>query len=111
MMYMSSRSLYNRAELDGLMEEYLGNARISEAITDEILFISYSFNNQQPRFYSKWFADKQPAIYDVKLGDGSAASSSAPVVFPPREHIDGHGFYNYEVDGAMIANNPAFYAY
>ena len=61
--------------------------------------------------YSKYFAKVEPYIYDVMAWEGASASSSAPGAFPPKEHKDGYHFTNYEVDGAMIANNPAFYAY
>ena len=61
--------------------------------------------------YSKYFANVDPYVYDVKVADGAAASSSAPGAFPPKDHLDLYGFMNYEVDGAMIANNQSFYAY
>jgi len=56
-------------------------------------------------------ATHEPAVYDVKLADAAGASASVPGGFPPKQHRDGYGFVNYEIDGMMIANNPAFYAY
>ena len=49
------------------MSDYLGHASFSQILTDETLIVSYDYNSQQPRFYSKYFSKINPKIYDVKI--------------------------------------------
>ena len=60
-----SRLKYDRTNLDTLLETYFGGIYITEALTDEVFLVSYSFNAQEPRFYSKYNARKNPGVYNV----------------------------------------------
>ena len=61
--------------------------------------------------FSKYFSKLDPAIYDVKISDATGASSAAPTFFDPKTLIDGYGLTELQIDGAIICNNPAMYAY
>ena len=75
---------YNRTKLEALMEECLGEAYITDAITDELLIVAYDYNSQEPRFYSKYYAVQDPNIYMVPIGNATGASSAAPTFFTPK---------------------------
>jgi len=47
----------------------------------------------------------------LKLGDATGASSAAPTFFDPKTHYDGYNMKELLIDGGVIFNNPAMYAY
>jgi hypothetical protein len=49
-------SKYDRTTFDTQMEDLFGQYYFEDVITDEALLISYSYNVQEPRFYSKYAA-------------------------------------------------------
>jgi patatin-like phospholipase/acyl hydrolase len=79
-----NHSLYKRDLLEKIMKEYLGEVNIKDALTDELLVVAYDYNSQQPRMFSKYFSQVDPAIYDVPIGDATGASSAAPTFFDPK---------------------------
>ena len=83
-------SRYNRAKLELLMKDKLGDAGIKDALTDELLVVAYDYNSQEPRFYSKYYAELDHHIYDVTLDIATGASSAAPTYFKPKEIINGY---------------------
>ncbi len=93
------------------MIELVGKKKIREVLSDEILLISYEYNTQQPRFYSKYFTDQDKGTYDVLVSDATGASSAAPIYFQPKTYNDGYSFKNTLIDGGLAANNPALYAF
>jgi len=106
-----SNAKYDRASLEGVMEDLLGKFTISQTITDELLITAYDYNSQEPRFYSKYFAKFNPRIYNIKVGHATGASSAAPTFFNPKNIINGFGLQELQIDGGIICNNPALYAY
>lgn len=104
-------SRYNRVKLEALMEECLGAANITDAITDELLIVAYDYNSQEPRFYSKYYANLDPNIYLVPIGNATGASSAAPTFFTPKLQYNNYDLKELQIDGGVIANNPALYAY
>ena len=78
---------------------------------DNIFIPAFDYNSEQPRFYSKHFLRQDPAKYDLKLWEIAAATSAAPVYFNPFTYVDGYNITEYLIDGAVIANDPAFLAY
>jgi hypothetical protein len=104
-------SQYQRVTLDLLMDEKLGHARLQDIFTKEILAVSYEYNGQEPRLYSKYFLESDPAVYDTQIGNITGASSSAPTYFEPKSFVNGYGFDELQIDGGVICNNPAFYAW
>ena len=69
----------------------MGAANFFQILTDEALVVSYDYNSQQPRFYSKFYAERDPKIYNVTLNIATAASSAAPGFFKPMSRVNGYG--------------------
>lgn len=111
LVYKLAHSKYSRASLDNIMQELLGDAHINDAITDELLVVAYDYNSQQPRFFSKYFSNEDAGIYDVPIGNATGASSAAPTYFDPKVQTNLYGLTEMQIDGGIICNNPAFYAY
>lgn len=107
-----SHANYNRASLDHIMHELLGQYSFNQALTDELLVVAYDYNSQEPRFFSKYFANMYESIYGVSIGNATAASSAAPTFFDPRVQVDRYGLVTeLQIDGGVICNNPGLYAY
>ena len=80
-------------------------------MTDELLIVAYDYNSKQPRLYSKHFAELDAGIYDVKMSIATGGSSAAPVFFEPQQSVDEYGIQQLVIDGGIIGNNPALFAY
>ena len=106
-----THSAYNRASLDDIMKTLLGDFRIKETLSDEVLLVAYDYNSQEPRFFSKYFSTIDPNIYNVPVGNATGASSAAPTFFDPKKQQNRYGFTELQIDGGIICNNPALYAY
>jgi hypothetical protein len=74
-------SLYNRNGLDIKTKEYLGTTNWDDIMVDDLFIVAYSYNAEEPRFYSKWFIKNDPGIYSVDIATAVASSSSAPLYF------------------------------
>ena len=108
-MVMSAK--YSRHSLDDIMKVLVGKSKIEDALSEEVLIVAYDYNTQEPRFFSKYYSKMDPAIYNVKFNEATGASSAAPTFFDPKTHIDGYGFSELLIDGGVICNDPAMYAY
>ena len=104
-------SLYSRENLDNIMLNLLGDFRINEVLTTELLIVAYDYNSQEPRFFSKYFSHQDPGIYDHVVGSATGASSAVPTFFDPKVQINKYGISELQIDGGIICNNPALYAY
>ncbi|CDW84800.1 patatin [Stylonychia lemnae] len=109
--YYLGNSNYNRTVIDTYLKSFFGHAKVSDILTDECLIVAYSYNAQQPRFYSKYEVSKDPQIYDVGLDIAAGGSSAAPGYFDPKVFENGRGETEVLVDGGIIANNPSMYAF
>ena len=90
---------------------YLGTNNWNDIITNDLFIVSYSYNERKPRFYSKWFIKNDPGIYSVDIPTAVASSSSAPFYFQPNTYRNGFNITETLIDGGLIANDPAYYAY
>lgn len=106
-----TNSLYDRTQMETLMETLIGERNISESLFDEMLLVAYEYNSQQPRFYSKFFSKIDKGIYDVKMSLATGGSSAAPIYFEPQKIFDQYGIQQLVIDGGIIGNNPALFAY
>jgi patatin-like phospholipase/acyl hydrolase len=88
-----------------------GSQMVSGAIADEVMIVSFSYNVQEPRFYSKLLANSTPKVYDVSMQLAAAAASAMPGFFNPKTFVNGLNDNEMLVDGEIIANNPSMYAY
>ena len=93
------------------MMDYLGSERFDNVLTDELLVVAYEYNQAEPRFFSKYFSHENPAKYDVIVGEATAASSAAPTYFDPKIGTNRYDQMEIQIDGGIICNNPAMYAY
>ena len=64
-----------------------------------------------PRLYSKYFVGTDAGNYNFYLANATSASASAPVAFSPLVIQNGFGIYEAMIDGGVICNNPALYAF
>lgn len=129
-----SHATYKRDQLETIMETNLGDTTFNQILTDECMVVAYDYNSQEPRFFSKWYANKKEGIFgkmitykkdedgnlltsgkksieEVALGDATGASSAAPTFFDPKTQYDGYNMKELLIDGGTIFNNPAMYAY
>lgn len=102
---------YDRHGVDKVMKELIGDKGFESIISDELLVVSYDYNQQEPRFFSKWFERWDSGHYNFTLGNATAASAAAPTYFDPKILLDNFGFNQTLVDGGVICNNPALNAF
>lgn len=91
-----------------LMFDKVGNDPGNEL---DLLIPAFEFNQNEPRFFSKYFNRIDPGIYQLPFWEAVASSSSAPFYFDPMSRTDGYGFDAKLIDGGIICNNPSLYAY
>eukprot|EP00347_Sterkiella_histriomuscorum_P004105 403361733 len=101
-----TKSSYDRRGIESICNEMFGNIRIQDALTKEVNIVAYEYNSHQPRVFSKFSSHALPQNYSVGISNASEASSAAPIYFDPK--VIGEQVL---IDGGVIANNPAFYAY
>jgi patatin-like phospholipase/acyl hydrolase len=73
--------------------------------------VTYDYNSQQPRLYSKYFLNNNSKIYNVTLANATSSSSAAPTYFKPKVNINGYNMSEYLIDGGIIGNNPSLFAF
>jgi patatin-like phospholipase/acyl hydrolase len=118
------RSLWHRiTSAEGLLDEkyppegmekafatYLGEARLSEALT-EVLVTAYEIE-QRTTFFFKSAKARADARDDFPIREAAQATSAAPTYFEPvRIERDGGRPNLALIDGGVYANNPAMCAY
>ena len=82
-----------------------------DIITDELFIPSFGYNSMEPYFFSRYYAEKNPGRYDVKLWEAMTASGSVPAGFNPKTLTNGYGQKDELIDGGVICNSPGLYAY
>lgn len=75
------------------------------------MVISYDYDNEEPRLFSKQFLRDRNEYRNVSIGDAVGASAAAPGYFDPKLVTNKIGFTEALIDGGVIANSPAFYAF
>lgn len=95
---------YDSAGLEWALEEYLGSARLKDALTP-IVLTAYEIERRRAFFFRSSRAAQDPA-YDHALTDAAHATSAAPTYFEP-VRVGDHTL----VDGGVFASNPAMCAY
>lgn len=102
---------YDRSGMEDVARDEFTTTTFDQLAVDELLIPSFEFNQNEPRFYSKYFREKDPGIYDLPIWEAVAASSSAPIYFDPMTRMNGYGFKARLIDGGIICNNPSLYAF
>ena len=59
------KASFDRTTLSEILANRLGRYRVTEVEANEMMLISYAYDEQQPRFYSKAFANKYPYLIDL----------------------------------------------
>jgi patatin-like phospholipase/acyl hydrolase len=102
-----------RYEDDGLnaaLARYLGDARLSDALTD-VLVTAYDIQDRFAFFFRSARA-RGDATYDFPMTQVARATSAAPSYFEPAQVTDVAGDRTYPlVDGGVYAVNPSMCAY
>lgn len=104
-------SIYDRNGLDKQLKLAFEDSTWNDITVNDLLITAYSYNFKKPRFYSKYFLKLNPGIYSLLIREAVAGSASAPWAFNPKIITDKLGLTEYLVDGGLIANSPALYAY
>lgn len=104
-------ALYNRDGLDSLTKEFLGENRWDNILQDDLLVTTFDYNSMSPRFYSKYFTSTDPGNYNFPIRNAASASASAPVAFSPFIRKNEFNITEALIDGGVICNNPALYAF
>lgn len=102
------RPRYSSDNLDGVLEEYFGDTRLSDALT-ELVIPSYDVEQRNPIFFTTYFAKNRPG-FDHPMKEVARATASAPTYFPAARR-DLNGKYLALIDGGIFANNPTLCAY
>ena len=102
---------YREAALENVLEEYMGGARLKDAIAP-VLVTAYEIELRQPFFFRSVRANAEPSAYDYPIKDAARATSAAPTYFQAARVAapdDAHDSFAL-VDGGVFANNPAMCA-
>jgi patatin-like phospholipase/acyl hydrolase len=99
---------YEAGGLEDVLREYLGEARLKDAVT-EVLVTAYELEGRQPWFFARHKARVDPG-YDFPMRFVARATSAAPTYFEPAR-LDATTPPGGLVDGGVFANNPALCAY
>jgi uncharacterized protein len=100
---------YDDAGLNDALNRYLGDARLSDALTD-ILITAYDIERRAAFFFRSARARQDPSR-DFRLADATRATSAAPTYFEPAVVHDVAGRERYAlIDGGVFAVNPALVA-
>lgn len=99
---------YDAAPLEQALKDYLGETRVSEAVTD-VMVASYDLEHRKPFFFKTDRAKLKPE-HDWLMREAARATSAAPTYFEP-EKLTADGEVFALCDGGVFANNPAMSAY
>src|SRR3954453_6773493 len=99
---------YDARPLEEALETYLGDAMISDALTD-VLVTSYDLEHRKPFFFKTDRAKEKPE-HDWNMHEAARATAAAPTYFEP-ERLTGDGQTFALCDGGVFAANPAMCAF
>lgn len=101
---------YDAAVLEQVLDRYLGDVRVSRALTP-LLLTAYELESRTPYFVKSWRAAAEPER-DLLMGEAARATSAAPSYFEPASIRPPTGGARLSlVDGGVFATNPAMSAY
>jgi len=109
--YKLTISGYDRAMLSELLAEKFTRFKISDTPSAvEMMIVSYAYDENEPRLYSKYFAAKNKYVYDIQVNHAIEGASSILMYFDPFSLQLGVNNEEVLVDGAIIAENPSLYS-
>src|SRR3954453_19507107 len=101
---------YDDSGLNRALANYLGDARLRDALCD-VLITAYDIEGRFAFFFrsSRARTDEE---HDFSMAEAARASSAAPTYFEPVQVTDAAGARTYPlIDGGVFAVNPAMCAY
>ncbi len=112
---------YSSAGLEEVLQEFFGEALLSQALTD-LLIPSYEIENRDCFFFKSRNAKAAPVAYDYLMRQVARATSAAPTYFEPCRLVAEHDPNDPDdpdktkpywdlIDGGVYANNPAMCGY
>jgi uncharacterized protein len=101
---------YAPSHLEQALDDYLGDARLKDAVT-RVTVTAYETERRRPFFFRSSKAAEKPAEYDYFMRDVGRATSAAPTYFPAHRIDTTPSDYYSLVDGGVFANNPGMCAY
>ena len=104
------KASFDRTPLNQVLNKKLSRFKVSDVATSEMMIISYAYDDQEPRFYSKYFAKDNPYIYNPQVDEAVNGATSMLMYFDPYILPLGPTKTQLLVDGAIIADNPAMYS-
>jgi len=103
---------YDGKYLHGLLQEKLGDIKLSQTLTN-VVIPTFDIKFLQPTIFSSYMVKHRP-ILDAKLRDICIGTSAAPTYLPAHyfENKDSNGSVRefHLIDGGVAANNPALVA-
>ncbi len=101
---------YDEKGIEGVLQKYFGNTRISESLTN-VIVPSYELEQRTPFFFKSKKA-RDDSNYDFLMKDIARATSAAPTYFDCLK-LKAYPTVDYLalIDGGVFANNPAMCAY
>jgi patatin-like phospholipase/acyl hydrolase len=97
---------YPSSGIEGVLEDYFGETRLKDAVTDVVL-TSYEIERRFPFFFKSRNAKARPD-YDFPMKSVARATSAAPTFFEPcKLDVAPPEDYYALIDGGVYANNPA----
>ncbi|MCB9453971.1 MAG: patatin-like phospholipase family protein [Anaerolineaceae bacterium] len=101
---------YPSQSVEAVLKEYLGDARLREALTD-VLVTAYETERRSPWFFRSQRAKVRPD-YDFPMWQVARATSAAPTYFEAfKITTEGVEEYYSLIDGGVFANNPTMCAF
>jgi patatin-like phospholipase/acyl hydrolase len=91
---------YANAPLREVLERYLGETTVDQALTD-VFVTTYDLHARQPKFFKSWREDA-----GLPMAVAAEATAAAPTYFEPVAVGD-----TALIDGGVFAGNPAMCAY
>jgi patatin-like phospholipase/acyl hydrolase len=122
---------YSADALESLLQDVLGEARLSDVAAPHLLVPSYCIalpapvtlagstaqSSRAPMFFKSWRANgrgpggsERAAAFDFRLWQVARATSAAPTYFPPAVIESMSGDRYAMIDGGVFANNPSLCA-
>ena len=102
-------SEYSSDALEAQLKFYLGEARLTDAVTG-LLVTAFDMHAGEAWFFSRKGAKVRPER-NYLLRDVARATSAAPTYFPPFRFVSSDANGPVLVDGGVFANNPALCAW
>jgi len=75
------------------------------------MIFAYSYNDAQPRFYSKYNYAEKSSLYDISFTNATQAAISTNGYFEPKVFTNAGGEKEALIDGSVVSENLAMYSY